>query len=88
MEEDVDEGRVPEVVAHNGERPDKGPAIGMQLGGSHVDLSQQGPFEASERETQLNPFEDGLVEEKVGSPSLVRSSEHTGSPFAQGQTET
>jgi len=53
------------VVAQNGERPYKGPVVGMQLGRGHIDLSQQVPFEVSERETQLNLFEDGLVEEKV-----------------------
>ena len=38
----------------------------MQLGGGHVDFCQQCPLEASEGKTQLSPFEDGLLQEKVG----------------------
>jgi len=38
----------------------------MQLGGGHVDFCQQCPLEARKGETQLSPFEDGLVHEKLG----------------------
>ena len=38
----------------------------MQLGGGHVDFCQQCPFEVGQRKTQLNPFKDSLVLEKVG----------------------
>ena len=40
MKEDVDARRVPKVVAQYREHPHEGPAVGMQLGGSHVDLRQ------------------------------------------------
>jgi len=84
VEEDVDRWRVPNIVAQYGEGPHEGPAVRMQQGGGHVDFCQQCPLEADEGEAQLNPFEDGLIEEKKGSPSLARSSAHTGSPLAQG----
>ena len=54
------------MITENGERPHKGPAVEMRLGGGHTDLCQQRPLEASEGETQLDPFEDGLVEEEEG----------------------
>ena len=38
MKEDVDEGRVPKVVAQYSERPHEGLVVGMQVGGGHVDL--------------------------------------------------
>ena len=62
----VEGRRVPKVVAQYGERPHEGPAVGMQLGGSHVDFYQQRPLEAGEGETQLNPLKDSLVEEEEG----------------------
>jgi len=66
VEEEVDRGRVPKVVAQYRECPNEGPTVGMQLGGGHVDFCQQRPLEASEGETQLIPLEDGLVEEEEG----------------------
>ena len=38
MKEDVHGRRVPKVVAQYSERPHEGPAVGMQLGGGHIDL--------------------------------------------------
>ena len=61
MEEDIHRGRMPKVVAQNWEGPYEGPALGMQLGGGHVDFCQQCPLEASEGETQLSLFEDSLA---------------------------
>jgi len=55
MKEDVDGMRVPKVVAQYSE----GPAVGMQLGGGHVDLCQQCPLEAGEWEAKFDPFKNG-----------------------------
>ena len=38
VREDVDRRGVPKVVAQNSEGPHEGPAVGMQLGGGHIDL--------------------------------------------------
>jgi len=44
VEEDIDRGRVPKVIAQNGECPHEGPVIGVQLGRGHVYLRQERPF--------------------------------------------
>jgi len=51
MEEDVDRRRVPKMVAQYRDGPHEGPTVGLQLGGGHVDLRQQRPFETSKGKT-------------------------------------
>jgi len=53
-----------ERAAENGEGPNKGLAVGMQLGGGHVELCKQLPFEAVERESLPDAFEHRLIEEE------------------------
>ena len=66
VEEDIDGRRVPKVITQDGECPHEGPAVGMQLGRGHVNLCQEGPLEACEWQVELNPFENGGVEEEEG----------------------
>jgi len=55
---------VAEIVAEYGESPDEGPAVRMQLGRGHVDLSEKLPLETGEGETLPDAFEYGLVEKE------------------------
>jgi len=65
MKEDVEGGRVPEVVAQYGECSHEGPAVGMQLDGGQVNLRAR-PSETGEWEMQFDPFKNGGVEEDEG----------------------
>jgi len=57
-----------ERATENGEGPNKGPAVGMQLGRGHVELFKQLPFEVVERELLPDAFEHRLIEEEEGLP--------------------
>jgi len=46
--------------------PDERPAVGVQLGGGDVKLSQKLPLKASEGESELNLLEYGCVDEAKG----------------------
>jgi len=49
------------MVEQNGERPDEGLAVGVQLGRGHVDFSQERPLEPRERQAEFDLLEDGGV---------------------------
>ena len=46
--------------------PDERPAVGLQLGGGDVKLSQKLPLKASEGESELDLLEYGCVDEAKG----------------------
>ena len=54
------------VVAEYGEGPHDDPAVGMQLGGGHIDFSQESVLEPRERKAKLEPLEDNCVHKKEG----------------------
>ena len=54
------------MVAENGEAPHEGPAVGVQLGKSHVNLSQQGALEPRNRKTKFEPLKGSGVHKEEG----------------------
>ena len=70
---------MPKVIAEDLKCPDEGPGIGMELAGRDVQLHQQLLFEKGEGEAQLQPFENGGVDEDEGHPiggPIVRTDGH------------
>jgi len=51
------------VVTEYGEGPHRSPAVGMQLGRGHIDLSQNEP---RERKAKLEPLEDRCIPKEEG----------------------
>ena len=49
------------VDAKNGKGPQKGPAVGVQLGRGHVDFNQKSALKPCEWEAKLKPLEDSRV---------------------------
>jgi len=81
-------GGVPKMVTQYREGRHEGPAVGMQLGGGHVDLRQQHPLEAGKGEMQLDPFKDSLIEEEEGHSFIGLVIGAHWFALAQGRTET
>ena len=70
---------MPEVIAEDLKCPDESLGIGMELAGRDVQLHHQLLFEKGEGEAQLQPFEDGGVDEDEGHPiggPIVRADGH------------
>jgi len=61
LEEHIHKRRMAKVVAENGESPHEGPTVGVQLGRSHVNLSQQGALEPRKGKTKFEPLKGSGV---------------------------
>jgi len=54
------------VVAEYDEGPHEGPVVGVQLGRSHINLSQQSTLELRKGKTKFEPLKDGGVHKEEG----------------------
>jgi len=61
VEENIHGWRMAKVDAKNGKGPQKGPAVGVQLGRGHVDFNQKSALKPCEWEAKLKPLEDSRV---------------------------
>ena len=70
---------MPEVIAENFKCPDESPGIWMELAGCDVQLHHHLLLEKGEGQAQLQPLEDGGVDEGEGHPIgglIVRADGH------------
>ena len=72
MQENIHGGKDAQVPAENLETPYKRPAVGVELGGGCIDLSEEFPLEGSKWETHSYAFKHCLVHKEEGVP-LPRS---------------
>jgi len=54
------------VAVEDDKGPDEGPIVGMQLGKSHINFSEERTLKPREWEVKLESFEDGRVHEEEG----------------------
>jgi len=66
VEEDVHRRRIAKMVAKDTESPHKGPAVRVQMGKGHVDLSKESALEPRKGKAELDLLEDGDVHEEEG----------------------